>query len=313
MTRSAKKFFSILSIFFLLITLFSWQSPVTSGATLVQVSDTMSRLKVGVTSTHTIIFKAPTGLNPSQKIKISFATSSGFSFGGSTSTSSVLDVDVATSTALGGTYNEHNVVAGTSAVAGSFAFSTSTATNQLIFNFINSTGSTTPSSTYFRIKIGTNASSGGNGALNLTNPASATSSMITITTTDSSDNVIDRGYLSVVILTDDEVQITASVMSNLTFNWNATSSATTNGENCTASLASTTNRNAIEFGTLTPAVSKIACQRLWVATNAANGFSVTAQQNHNLWQTGSTTVDIDSFKDGVAPNASTTGPWASPS
>jgi hypothetical protein len=315
MSKSAKRFFSTITLSILLISIFSWQSPGASGATLVQVSDTLNRIKAGVSSTHTIIFKAPSGLYERNKIKISFVLPGGFNFGGATSTFAITDLDLATSTALAGTYTDHTLTAGITSTVGSIAFASSTSGNELLFTFYNDSSAILPSSTYFRIRIGTNASTGGAGATNLLNPAAATSSLVTIVTTNQNDTVIDRGYLSLAIVADDQINVTASVLSNLTFNWAATSTNTSvNGEGttCASSNASTTNKNVIDFGYLTPAVAEIACQRLWVATNAANGFSVTSEQNHNLYQLGSTTQDIDSFKDGVAPIANTSGTWTTP-
>ncbi|MCX6785153.1 MAG: hypothetical protein NTV81_04510, partial [Candidatus Komeilibacteria bacterium] len=270
---------------------------------------------INTSSTHTILFKTPSGLLASQKLKIAFPyAGGGFSFGSATGTFNVVnDIDVASSTAVGGTYTDYTLSTGTAAAVGSIAVATTTASGLLWFTFYAPSNMSIPSSTWLRIRIGTNAGSGGVGAVSMINPSPATSSLVTITTTDASDNIIDRGYLSLAIITNDQVAITATVLPTLTFDWNATSTGTVGSENCAAanSMASSSNKNAIDFGALTPAVAKIGCHFLFVGTNASQGYSVTAQQNHDLWQNGSTTMTISPFKNGVPQTAPAA--WASPS
>ncbi|MBT9174321.1 MAG: hypothetical protein DDT21_02735 [Syntrophomonadaceae bacterium] len=114
-----------------------------------------------------------------------------------------------------------------------------------------------------RVRIGNNAVTGGAGVNQITNPATPGSYAIAIAGT-----FTDTGNITVNILTDDQVAVTATVDQSLTF---------------------TINDNAVGFGILsasaacfaspTPACSgsEIEAHTLVVGTNAPNGYTMTVQ------------------------------------
>ncbi len=140
---------------------------------------------------------------------------------------------------------------------------------------------------------------------NVTNPSSAGSQTIPIKTYNSSDTMLEHTDMMVAII--DDVVVTARVSSTLTFHIYGTATSTTiNGVDTTGSSTATT----LPFGTLTVNASSTLGQRLTVETNARDGYTVTVEQDHNLYS--DTNADIDSFIDG-SPATTTAQAWQSPS
>lgn len=137
---------------------------------------------------------------------------------------------------------------------------------------------------------------------NTTNPGSAGSQLIDITTRLAAGTVLETADVMVAII--DNVDVSATVSSTLTFEIRPLNSATdVNGTATTITSATT----SLAFGTLTSGVASIMGQELRVTTNADDGFSVTVEQDGNL--TSLSGSDIDSFDDGTstAPKA-----WEAP-
>ncbi len=131
---------------------------------------------------------------------------------------------------------------------------------------------------------------------NITNPATSGSYDVTISHNESGANESTQMLVYII----DSVTVTASVDASLTFSIEGTATSTTiNSETTTGSTTAT----LLNFGTL-GTTQKILGQKLVVATNAANGFSVTVQQNHNLQTAAS--ADIDSY------STSSPSAWTSP-
>jgi len=115
---------------------------------------------------------------------------------------------------------------------------------------------------------------------------------------------VDSGRTRVAIV--NYVQVTAVV--NTIFNFvvaGTATSTTVNGTSTTGASTATT----IPFGTLAPGGIYTLAQELTVATNAANGFVVTVEQDGNL--ESSTGADIDGFANGAYTN--TPSAWSAPS
>ncbi len=125
----------------------------------------------------------------------------------------------------------------------------------------------------------------------VTNPGSANSYVIRLAGT-----MTDKGDARVAII--DDVVVTASVDTTLTFTVSGVASGQTNANNG-GITSTTTTATAIAWGTLETGAtaSSTARQDLSVTTNAKNGFTVTIVQDQNL--TSSSGADIDMFKDGV--------------
>jgi hypothetical protein len=147
------------------------------------------------------------------------------------------------------------------------------------------------------IRIGTNATSGGTGTNQITNP-SVGSYEITVAVGNS-----DTGTTRVAIV--DVVTVTAAVETIFNFTvLGVDTGLVVNGDTTTGTSTPTT----IPFGTLVVDTQATAAQDLQVSTNAANGFVVTVQTDQQL--TSANGADIDGFADG----SYTTVPaqWASP-
>lgn len=134
---------------------------------------------------------------------------------------------------------------------------------------------------------------------NIVNPSTLGSYVVRIGGT-----MTDTGDTRIAIV--DRVTVTAIVDTNLTFTVSGLASSTVIGGGTTST---TTSATAIGFGVLSVGTSSMAGQRLNVATNALNGFSVTVTQNQNLLSNNG--ADIDAFQDG---NAVTGAPvaWTAP-
>lgn len=132
----------------------------------------------------------------------------------------------------------------------------------------------------------------------VTNPNSIGSQLLHMYTKTVADVQIEHSTFRVAIV--NAVSVTATVEASLTFSvlGMATSSEIVNG----VALTGSSTMRSMAFGVLTPGVAKTLGQKLKVSTNAAYGFIVTVQQDHNLLSSNG--ADIDSFSNGV--EASTT-------
>ena len=132
----------------------------------------------------------------------------------------------------------------------------------------------------------------------VTNPSSPGSYKIIVGGTQA-----DSGQTLVAII--NQVTVSASVATSLSFNITGLSSGSTvNGETTSTS----TSASAIAFGTLASGTPIIGGQELTVTTNAGNGFVVTVQEDQNL--TSSAGSQIYTFKDGGGTSLPIA--WASP-
>ena len=251
------------------------------AASLTNVSDTLSDSDLSVAANHTISFTTPTGIAAGETITITFP--SGFNlgsvaFGDVDLTDDGADQTLA-ATCSGGTWG--------AAVSGQ------------VLTITSCTG-TMAASSVVGIEIGTNATFGSAGANQITNPGTAQSYVISIGGT-----MADSADTRVAII--DDVVVTASVDTTFTF----TVSGVANGQAVNGdatNTATSTTATTLPFETLTPGTAKVLAQDLAVTTNAANGFSVTIQEDQNL--TSATGADIDTFIDGA--NTATPAAWQAP-
>ncbi len=228
---------------------------VARASSLTNTQDILSTVKTAVVANHEIYFVSPSGVALNTDVTMTFTgfTTTGVAFG---------DVDIATSTAtsdcVNGSYTEQTVAA--SAAASTWGVSNSNPT--ITFSAPTSGTGALAAGKCIRIKIGTNASTGGAGTNQITNP---TVGLKTITIAGSFG---DTGEISVYIITNDQVSISATVAQALTF-----------------SLSSTT----IGFGTLSAsnvrfasndsagAVVPTTAHNLQASTNASNGYAITVK------------------------------------
>ncbi|TSC91460.1 MAG: Uncharacterized protein CEN92_272 [Candidatus Berkelbacteria bacterium Licking1014_96] len=244
-----KKFFVCLLII-ALISFFIFPK-ITRAAALTALSDTMSRLAdstpSAVYSDHTIRYITPSGVAAGQDMQITMPT--GFTIG----TVDFTDIDVSWG-ATTGYENELTLAATCVTTTWGAAFAGQVLT-------ITSCTGTITSTNKVVIEIGNNAS-GGNAQIQ--NHATAATYTISI-----AGSFTDTGKIAIVILTDDQVSLTASVDPSITFSLSANSSA---------------------FGTLAPGVIDTADTNitLTVGTNAGTGYTITVRDsggngNPGLW------------------------------
>lgn len=253
------------------------------AANLAVISNTLSDSDISALSNHTIQFTVPTsspGVIAGGTIVVTFPA--GFAMG----SVAFGDVDFAINGA-------EQTLAGAAAGA---TWGAAVAGQNLTLT--SGTGVVTAGEVV-RIRVGTNAVTGGTGTNRVTNPGTANSYEFVVTA-----GAADSGRTRVAIL--DNVDVTAIV--NTSFVFTVAGLATSTAVNTESTTGSTT-ATAIPFGVLTAGVPKIMGQKLNVTTNARNGFVVTVEQDQNLLS--STGADIDGFIDGAYTNTPAT--WAVPS
>lgn len=250
------------------------------AANVTTFSNTLSNSEPLIVSNHTLTFVTPTGLAAGQTISIEFGTTS---FAGINSLVAT-DVDLIV----------NGVEQTLDAAASGATWGVSGAGTVLD---ITSGTSTIGANATVTIEIGTNATTGGAGVNQITNP-SVGSYEITVAVGN-----VDTGATRVAIV--DVVTVTAAVQT--IFNFTVTglgSGLGVNGATTTVVSAS----NEVPFGILAIDTPATAAQDLQVVTNAANGFVVTVKTDQQL--TSATGADIDGFADGAF--TATPALWASP-
>ncbi len=250
------------------------------AANVISFSNTLSDSEPGVVSNHTLSFVTPTGLVAGNSISIDFGTA----IFGNIDSLDEGDVDLN----IAGV--EKTLAASASGATWGVSAAGSVVTITSGTDVIGTNATVT-------IEIGTNATTGGTGVHRILNPAVGSYEIIV----DLEGS--DTGATRVAIV--NVVTVTAAV--ETIFNFTVTGVNADQGVN-TATTTSTSTPTAIPFGILALDTPATAAQDLQVSTNAANGFVVTVQTDHQLLS--ATGADIDGFADG----AYTTSPiaWASP-
>ncbi len=191
----------------------------TSAASLTGISDTLSRLKTGVAANHTIKFTTPTGIANGNTITLTFPASS-FTMGASLSGVTIADD------------------AGADNAVTSASWSAPTLTITASSSSVVAAGHTAT------IKIPTTQ---------ITNPAAAGTYVVSIGGTFG-----DTGKFAVVIVSDDQVAMSANVDPSITFSLSANSSTF----------------GTLSTGSVTTASPNIT---LTIGTNANSGYTITVQ------------------------------------
>jgi hypothetical protein len=267
------------------IALFLWSTGLptifrTAEASSIQnASDTLSNSAPSLTSNHTISFTTPNGMATGETITITFPAQ--FTMGSVDEP----DIDILV--------NGLSSTTAASAGAGTWGVDVTGS----VVTLETPTDSGVASATPISVLIGTNAAGGVN---QITNPAATSSYVISIGGT-----MQDGGQVRVAII--DQVTVSASVDASLTFTVSGVSSGATVNASPTTTVANTT-ATTLPFGTLPIGESLTLAHDLAVATNAANGFTVTVEQTGNLQST--TGATIDGFIDGS--DTTTPSAWQSP-
>lgn len=244
------------------------------AANVISFSNTLSDSEPLVVSNHTLSFVTPTGLTAGETISINFGT------GVFSDVPTIVAADVDLN--VNGT--EEALIDGPASGAN---WNVSAAGDVID---IQSGTDTIGANATVTIQIGTNATTGGAGSNQITNPAVG-SYEITITV-----GANDTGATRVAIV--DVVTVTASVETIFNFTvLGVGNGAAVNGD----TTSGTTTPTAIPFGILEADTAETAAQDLQVSTNAANGFVVTVQTDQQL--TSATGADIDGFSNGAYTSA----------
>lgn len=237
------------------------------AAALTSLSDAQSSIKVSNPSNHTIQFVTPTGLTAGQSISITFPA--GWTLGPLSATST----DFATSTSAScSSFTDANLKDG---AASGLTWGVSTSSQSVTFT---SGTAVIPANRCVQIKIGTNAIHQASGTQQITNPSSATSSIISI-----GGSFADNGSITTNIITDDTVSVSATVAQSFTF---AISTSTI----FFGSLGAGAAKYASSSNPLGDSIETVA-HSLSISTNAPSGYTITIKgQTLTSLQSSSSTI-----------------------
>jgi hypothetical protein len=267
------------------IALFLWSTGIPAlflkaeAASITNASDTLSNSAPSVASDHTIAFTVPNGMLIGATFTLTFPTAGGEFVMGSVDEP---DIDIlvnGTASSTAGT--AANATWGVGVAGGVITFETPD-------------DMAPASSTLIEVRIGSNAG----GSNQITNPTATSSYIIEIGGT-----MQDSGQVRVAII--DEVTVSAAVDASLTF----TVGGVAGGQavNGTTTDAGSTNVT-LPFGTLPVGQTVTLAHDLTVATNAANGFTVTVETTDDL--RSSLGATINTFTNGT--DVTVPGAWSSP-
>lgn len=222
------------------------------AAALTTLSNTQSSVKVSTLSDHTIQFVTPTGVAAGTNISITFPA--GYTMG----SFAVNNVDFATSTsATCSGFSDATLAASASGLTWGVAQAGQVVT-------ITSGTAVIPANRCIQIEIGSNATFGGAGVSQITNPATPGLYEITLGGTFG-----DTGSISTSIITNDTVAMTGTVQQSLTFTISTSTIYFGNLGSAGPKFASSTNTSGDTSETI--------AHSLAVSTNAASGFALTAR------------------------------------
>ncbi len=264
-----KNFFTSVTSFFVIVGIALGVSithvELAYAAALTSLSNTQSSLKAATLSDHTIQFVTPTGVAASGTIAVTFPA--GYVMG----VTNVNNVDFATSTSASCSGFVDAAVA-LAPANGTWGYSTSSQT----ITFTSGTG-VIPANRCVQIEIGANATSGGTGVSQITNP-SVGSYVITIAGTFG-----DTGSITTNIITDDTVAMTGTVNQSLSFIISTSTIYFGTLGSGGVKYASSTNTSGDTADTI--------AHTLAVSTNAPSGFSLTVRgQTLTSQQNASNTI-----------------------
>lgn len=228
------------------------------AAALTTLSDTQSSVKVSALSDHTFQFVTPTGVAASGTVSVTFPV--GWTVGNIGTTSIALATSTS-ATCSGFTdaiinVNQSNLTWGVATTTTSVTLTSGTAV--------------IPANRCIQVRLGSNATV--NGTTTITNPSSATSSILTVTAG------VDSGTITANIITNDTVSVTGTVAQSLSFSISTTTIYFGPLTSASAKFASSTNTAGDSATT--------SAHDLLVGTNAPSGYTIsvrgqtlTSQQN----------------------------------
>ncbi len=271
------KFTSILLVFSLVVVLFPRS---TQAASVTSFSVTLSRQKAATAANQTILFTTPTGVagtgNPTIILTYDNSTSVHASL-------DYTDIDLGFDTTPDGVCETGDTEM-TLAAAQSGATMGVVRTSSTVITFTN--GSTAiAAGSEICIEIGTNADAGATGDQQITNGSEGTSTLTL------SGGFGDSGVASMSMVDDDQVTVTATVNSALTFDLDTATTDTTSDDPYSVALGTITTSDTRVSGT-TDSVNFI-----WVdlSSNASGGVVVNVRNANGTNGLVSTSVPADNI------------------
>jgi hypothetical protein len=257
---TATTFILLISLSFLMV----FKPKNTYAGNLSIISDTLSRIEVNVDANHTIEFVTPSGVDESTDTIVLTFDDSGDAYGFTGIDFADIDLAVDDDGSCDGTWTDKTL--NSTPGAGTWGVGVNTTTD--VVTFTAPTDATTgeiPAGYCVQIQIGTNASGGTDAINNPNDPDSYT--------TDISGTFGDLGSYQVAIVTDDQIDITASV---------------------DPTLEVIISSNSCPLGTLTSNTIQTCSYDVTVSTNATSGYVSTIRADGFL---RNATDDIDNASD----------------
>lgn len=257
-------------------------------------SDVLDDSRPSATSTHTIYFITPTGVDANtDTIILDFADE--FTIGSIDYTDMDLATSSDTSNCSAGTYADATLAS--SAAADTYGVATTTG---VIITFTAPTGADTGTiiaGTCVKVEIGSNAAFQSNGTRFLTNPATAA-----VYDLDFLGAFGDTGKTKIAIISGVSITATVAESMNVSVNAIATSTCTTTGGTATASATT-----SINFMSIITETFYDSCQRIDVGTNAGSGYTANLYKTTLLTDGGVNTI-ADGTCNGAC-DANTAAAW----
>jgi hypothetical protein len=247
------------------------------AASLSNMSDSLSSVKINTPSNHTLIFTTPTGIGSGSTTVITFQSDFAMD-----ALLDFNDVDIN----IGGPYLGTTTIAAAPSGATIGVVRTSSTT-------LTITNGTTiiPAASTVYVRIGTNAIFGSTGTHRITNTTTNGNKTIAV-----AGNMSDNGTTTVTILTDDSVVVSAVVPQSLSFSISSNSINFGDLNSASAKYASSTNSTGSTVDTT--------AHTLTVSTNAPSGYTITLQgQTLTSQQNIANTINAI----GASPTTSATG------
>lgn len=221
--------------------------PHSEAAALTTLSDTLSRLQVSLDSNHNITFTSPSGVSAGESIEITFPSNF------STTSVDYTDIDLS---------DDGADIALAAVAAGTTWGASFGGTGNRTLTIISDTG-TIVAASIINIKIGTNATFGVNGDQVINNPSTNNNYILSIAGTFG-----DTGDIPLIIIADDQIQITGDIYPSLDFAISDNSIGFGNMSNTNVKYATADGLGAFsEPGNDLPV-------KLTAGTNAVNGLTI---------------------------------------
>ncbi|MBI5421310.1 MAG: hypothetical protein HZA35_03300 [Parcubacteria group bacterium] len=266
-----------------------------AAVALMNISDTMSESRLNQKSNHNIVFQ----VSSTFAVNDSFTVVLPAGFTGSVGYADI-DLNFGSSTAFVTSTGVFTSASGTTLGASTQPGQWGVSSSSNSYTFTSPAGNTSHIPTngeYIQVLMGTNATTGGTGTNQFTNPSSAGTQVIYVDTIAGVTG--DYGEAAVVITTG--VTMSGSVSSSLQFVVSGVAANTTIAGNVTTIVDVASNGTSLPFGVIgsstpsTPAHRSLS-QKLAVQTNANNGFIVKVRQTQNFQSAAyGANADFDPF------------------